>query len=117
MKDNIEQIEDAVYKPGKRSVVTGEKIKHKSVRRIKKEHKERSKEDRKEQKILNKKIEKMDRKFKKTQVTVESTTIVVNCVLIEFHGCLLLSNVCISPFPIIFKSNNLEHPVKISAIG
>ena len=27
------------------------------------EHKERAKEDRKEQKILNKKIEKMDRKF------------------------------------------------------
>ncbi|MBR2909433.1 MAG: hypothetical protein IKC11_03700 [Clostridia bacterium] len=78
MKDNIEQIEDAVYKPGKRSVVTGEKIKHKSVRRIKKEHKERAKEDRKEQKILDKKIEKMDRKFKKTQVTVESTTISQN---------------------------------------
>ena len=70
--------EEMVYdseKPSKRSLVTGQKIKHKSVRKIKKEHKEKNKIQQKEQKILDKKIKKMDKKFKKHEISVEAKTL------------------------------------------
>ena len=75
MKDKTTDIENEVFKPSKRSAVTGEKIKRKSIRKIKKEHKEREKEAKKEQKSLDKKILKMDKKFDKQKVMVSSTTL------------------------------------------
>lgn len=75
MSEAAEEMENVQEKKQKRSLVTGEKIKHKSVKKIKKEHKEKNKLRQKEQKVLDKKIKKMDKKFTKQEVLVESKTL------------------------------------------
>ena len=82
--EETKEIEDSVIKPRKRSLVTGQKIKNKSIRKIKKEHKDKRKADLKEQKVLDKKIKKMDRKFDKQSVVIESKTLSQNGLTEEF---------------------------------
>lgn len=62
-------------KQGKYSLVTGEKIKKKSVRKLKKEHKKAKKEENKESKKQNKKKVKIDKKLQGETVLFKSKTV------------------------------------------
>ena len=61
--------------PGKYSEVTGEKIKKKSVRKVKKEHKVNKKKTSIEEKKLSKKKKKFDKKITKMTASVEAKTL------------------------------------------
>lgn len=92
-----EVVED---KKNKYSLVTGKKIKNKSVRKIKKEHKKSLKLEKKEDKKTEKKKRKIDKKLKNTSgVTVESVTLSNNDVSV-----VLKENVDKN----VLKKNNME---------
>jgi len=68
----MEEIEN---KPPKYSLVTGEKIKNKSLGKLKKKHKLQGKQDKKDQKKLDKRKQKVDKKLAKQTASIVSTTI------------------------------------------
>ena len=62
-------------KPQKYSLVTGEKIKNKSVKRLKREHKAKDKKSQVESKKLEKQKKKVEKKLSKQAPSAQSVTL------------------------------------------